>query len=107
MFVPCDSIEEAHFVASVLNSSLVQLIVMSYTIETAMSTHILEHVRVPKFDLNDKAHRELSELAKRAREYAKKRYEMNYARAERELNSLEAAINSRVAELFEISPEQL
>jgi hypothetical protein len=107
MFVPCDSNVEAHFLASILNSSLVRLVVMSYTIETAMSTHILEHVRVPKFNPNNRNHTELSTLGMKCYNCAKKWHETADAEAGRELNALEAMINSKVAEVYEISTHQL
>ena len=50
MVVPCGNEREADYVAGALNSSLVRLIVKSYTIETAISTHVLKNVRVPRFD---------------------------------------------------------
>ncbi|MEM0476246.1 MAG: hypothetical protein QW367_01220 [Candidatus Aenigmatarchaeota archaeon] len=49
----------------------------SYVIETGISTHILEHVYIPKFNPNNELHLKLSELSKKAHELAKKYYEQN------------------------------
>jgi hypothetical protein len=45
MFISFEDIDEAHYVASILNSSIVRLIVASYTIETGMNTHITKCFR--------------------------------------------------------------
>ena len=61
MLCPCDSAEEAHYVCALLNSSLAQFIVKSYALETSVSTHVLNYVRIPKFNPKDKVHVRLAE----------------------------------------------
>ena len=65
MFVGLDDEQEAHYVCAVLNSSLVQLAVSSYTTTTGISTHVLDFIRIPRFDGRNKAHRRLADLSKR------------------------------------------
>jgi hypothetical protein len=40
--------------------------VKSYVVETATAAHVVNYVRVPKFDRKDKVHRELSGLSQNA-----------------------------------------
>src|SRR5205823_4617425 len=61
MLCPCESGEEAHYVCALLNSSPAQFIVKSYALETSISTHVLNYVRIPKFDAKDKLHVRLAD----------------------------------------------
>jgi SAM-dependent methyltransferase len=107
MFVPCAQIDEAHYVASVLNSSIAQLAVTSYTIETMMDTHITNHVYIPRFDAENGVHRRLSELSRRAHEIAKRYYEQQDFAAHDELKTIENEIDTICATLYGISNEEL
>jgi len=107
MLINFDERDEAHYVASVLNSSIAQLIVMSYTIETAISTHVLNNVLVPRFDPTNKNHQKLSELSKKAHEMARTYYEQNDSVAQEELSKVEEEIDKLVAKLYEITDEEL
>jgi len=57
--------EEAHFVCGVLNSTLVREYVESHTIQIQVS-NIFKHLRIPRFDRNQKSHRELAAASKKA-----------------------------------------
>ncbi|MCK4398603.1 MAG: N-6 DNA methylase, partial [Methanophagales archaeon] len=107
MLIPFDDRDEAHYVASVLNSPVAQLIVMGYTIETAISTHVLKNVYVPKFKPKDKIHLKLAELSKRAHALAKRYYEQKDLEAREELKEVEGEIDKIVAELYGITGEEL
>ena len=107
MLIPFDERDEAHYVASVLNSSVAQLIVMGYTIETAISTHVLKNVYVPKFKPKDKIHLKLAELSKNAHGLAKRYYEVKDLEAREELKEVEEEIDEIVAELYGITDEEL
>ena len=100
IMIPFDEKNEAHFVASILNSSFSQLIVMSYTIETAISTHVMEHIKIPHFNVKDKTHIDLSELSKKAHQLAKQN-------KQEELKQVEDQIDKTVAELYGISDVEL
>jgi len=65
MLVPCESELEAQFVCGALNSSIVRQIVASYTISTSISTHVLEHVKVPRFDPTNGVHSDIAHEAQR------------------------------------------
>ncbi|MCM8803544.1 MAG: class I SAM-dependent DNA methyltransferase, partial [Candidatus Omnitrophica bacterium] len=107
MLIQFDEKDEAYYTASILNSSIARLVVMSYTVETAISTHILEHIYVPKFDPQNKLHIKLSELSKKAHELAKKYYEQNDLIAQEELKKVEEEIDKTVAKLYGISDDEL
>jgi methylase of polypeptide subunit release factors len=107
MSVPIDNEKEAYYVCSVLNSSITQLIVASYVIETGISTHITKNVYIPKFNPKDKLHLTLSELSKKAHELAKKYYEQNDLVAQAELKKVEEEIDKTVAKLYGITDEEL
>ncbi|MEM3944008.1 MAG: N-6 DNA methylase [Thermofilaceae archaeon] len=106
--------EEAYYVCGVLNSSIVRSIIASYTYELRQETHIVEHVRIPRFDPNNPIHRELAELSRRAHELAKCIYaasKPDYCLKIRnplaELERIEEEIDRLVARLYGIPEEAL
>jgi len=58
--------ESAYFGSALLNSSLAQLVVVSYTVPIQMNTHVLKNIRIPKFDSANKVHQELAGLSQNA-----------------------------------------
>ncbi|MEM7818268.1 MAG: hypothetical protein QXP52_02165 [Candidatus Aenigmatarchaeota archaeon] len=107
MFIPMENEEEAYYVCAILNSSIAQLIVASYVIETGISTHITENVFIPKFNPKEKLHTKLSQLSKKAHELAKRYYEQNDLVAWKELKKVEEEIDKTVAKLYGITDEEL
>jgi type I restriction-modification system DNA methylase subunit len=107
ILIPFEERDEAYYVSAILNSSLAQLIVASYVIETGISTHVLEYIYIPKFNPNNKLHLKLSELSKKAHELAKRYYEQNDEYAKKELEKIEEEIDKTVAEIYGISDEEL
>lgn len=65
MLVSCESQDEAFYVLGVINSSLFRYAVGSYAIGIQMDTHLVDNIRVPKFDSSSKLHRDISAEAKR------------------------------------------
>jgi hypothetical protein len=61
--VACESAPEAHFVAAMLNSTPAGEFVASYALRVQRSTHVLRHLRVPRFDVGDERHVELARIA--------------------------------------------
>jgi hypothetical protein len=86
-----------------LNSSASVLIVKSYAVETQTSTHVLEHVRVPKFDAADKRHRRLADLSAEAHALAADATEP----AQKRLTKLEAEIDETAAAVWGITATEL
>jgi SAM-dependent methyltransferase len=70
MMVPCDTETQAHYLCAILNSSIVRFLVKSYTVETQISTHVLEYVPIPTFDLNNQIHLKLAAASKEAHDLA-------------------------------------
>lgn len=66
MLVGLESEDEAHFVCALLNSVFSRTIVERYTVDTQISTHVLENIRVPEYDSEDPTHQKLSSLSKEA-----------------------------------------
>ena len=51
-----------------LNSKPVAAIVAGYTVSVSISTHVLEHVGIPRYDPANELHREIAEVGRSARE---------------------------------------
>lgn len=100
MLVDCESQGEAHFVCALLNSTLGGIVVTSYAIEIQMGPHILENIRIPRYDKNNALHRGLAELSERAHKAAKRD-------KQKELRKIEAEIDNLAAQLWELTPEEL
>ena len=107
MLVPLIDKTEAYYVSAVLNSSIVRLTVAAYVIETAISTHILNRIKVQEFDSNNPIHIKLSELSKSAHEIAKQIYDEKREELKSELDNIENEIDDLVAKLYKITEEEL
>jgi hypothetical protein len=92
MLVDCSRADEAHFVCACLNSSLGQFVAKSYTQETGMDPHIIEHVRIPRFTRGDKVHQELAALSKQAHEAAADGDQERVSGVEKRIDELAAAL---------------
>ena len=103
MFVPLGEKEEAHYVCAMLSSSIAVLVVKSYGVETQTSTHVLQYIRLPKFDAKDKQHQRLAELSAEAHQLAIEAAE----RAQKRLRTVEAEIDEQAAAVWDISATEL
>jgi hypothetical protein len=113
MLIPFENLYEAYYVSGILNSIIARTIISSYVIETEISTHITEVIKIPKFDPNNNLHRKIAELSKRAHELAKCIYSNNKPddckniNVKEELKKVEEEIDLAVAELYGITKEEL
>ena len=107
MLIFLDNKEEAHYISALLNSSMSQLLVASYTIRTQISTHILNKIKIPKFNPKNPLHQKLSQLSQRAHEIAKKIYEENREDLKEDLKKIEEEIDKTVAKLYGITDDEL
>ena len=107
IFIPRYDENEAHYLASVLNSTISKAIVTTYTIETTMDTHILNNLHIPRYNPQNALHLTLSELSKKAHEIARKIYEEKRSDLEVDLNRIEEEIDETVAELYGITDKEL
>jgi SAM-dependent methyltransferase len=100
MLVPFYEENEAHYVAAILNSPIARLIVASYTIETAISTHVLKHIKIPRFDAKNELHVHLSDLSKKA-------HELVSQGSTAELKRVQDEIDGKVSELYELTEQEM
>jgi len=66
MLVDCDSQSEAHYICALLNSSIIMAVVQAYAVSIQMDPHLLDHIRIPRYDPNNAVHRRLAELSMQA-----------------------------------------
>jgi hypothetical protein len=76
------------------------MVAVSYAVEIQMDPHILEHIRIPRFDPSNSSHRDLAALSMEAHEAAK-------AGDERRLRAIEAEIDRQAAQLWGLSEDEL
>ena len=100
VLVPFENENEAHYVCAILNSSIARLIAKSYVVEIQISAHILEHIKVPKYNPTSEIHLRLAELSKEA-------HKLVSECKEDELTKVEYEIDKIVAELYGITDEEL
>jgi len=101
--VACESEEEAHYICALLNSSSANFAARAYSQEGGKSfgdPHILEHIRIPRFDRKNPVHLRLAELSKQAHEAAK-------VGDETRLREIEAEIDRQAAKLWGLSDDEL
>jgi SAM-dependent methyltransferase len=99
ILIDCASNEEAHYLCAALNSSPVRLGVQAYIV-LHPDPHILEHIRIPRFDPKNPVHLRLAELSKQAHEAAK-------VGDETRLREIEAEIDRQAAKLWGLSDDEL
>jgi hypothetical protein len=104
--VECSGQTEAHFLCAALNSSPSRHVVQSYIV-LHPDPHILENVRIPKFDPKDKVHKRLAELSMLAHELARTPASDKPQAAGRKLEEVEAEIDIESAKLWNLSASDL
>jgi type II restriction/modification system DNA methylase subunit YeeA len=112
ILVNTNDINESYYLAGFLNSLLSRTIIASYSYELRQETHIVDFIKIPKFDPQDKTHNKIAELSKRAHELSSLKHSEQpaaerYNHIEKELEEVEGEIDLAVAELFGLSLEDL
>lgn len=103
IFVSSESLDEAHYLCAVVNSGTLELVVKHYSTvggKAFASAHVLQHVRVPKFNSKNKLHDKLSQLSQRA-------HQLQAAGKEKELAEVEKRVDEAAAELWGITSKEL
>ena len=93
--VACSSQKEAHYICALMNSKVVNFALQSYSQKGGKSfgdPHVLQNIRIPEFNPQDKVHLQLVEFSEKAHELAKKNDEGNLKEVEREIDELSAQI---------------
>ena len=98
--VPFENKEPAHYLCAVLNSAIARFIVKTYAVGTQISTHILQYIRMPKFDEKNKLHVELSNLSEQCHDAALKNETKKIA-------ELEMRIDQATASLWSVDDKEL
>ena len=70
VLVPFARADEAHYVCALLNSSPANLLLISYAVTTQISTHVFDHIAIPRFIPGNKLHQELAQLSVEAHKTA-------------------------------------
>lgn len=92
MLVNCDRKEEAYYLCGICNSSPSRFIVISYGVGTQLAPHILQNIRIPKYDPTNKLHLRLAELSKKAHQIAKTNDQAKLKDIEEEIDEVSAQI---------------
>ncbi len=99
VLIDCAGKEEAHYICAALNSGPARLGVQAYIV-LHPDPHILEHIRIPRFDPKNPVHRRLAELSMQAHEAAKKG-------DVRRLRQIEEAVDKAAARLWGLTDAEL
>jgi hypothetical protein len=100
MLVDCLDENEAHYLCATLNSSPIRLAVRGFFVETQIAPHVVERLRIPRFDPNNPVHLRLAELSEQAHGAAK-------VGDENRLREIEAEIDRWAARLWGLSDDEL
>jgi SAM-dependent methyltransferase len=101
--VALDTAEEAHFVCAVVNSSPVDFTLQSCSQKGGKSfgtPHVLENIRVPRYDPANSAHRQLAALSQQA-------HEATAAGDAARVRQIEAEIDILAAQVWGLTAEEL
>jgi len=101
--VDCATELEAHFIASLINSTSFQFAASSYSQKGGKSMgspHVLENIRIPKYDPDDPEHKDLAKASKEAHEAAA-------CGDERYLAEVEERIDGFAGKLWGVTEEEL
>ncbi len=89
--VSCDSSDEAHYLCAVLNSSPVQNLLRGYVV-LHPSPHVLDRIRVPKYQARSSLHRRLCDLSRQIHDAVADNHEKRTRTLTREIDTTAAAL---------------
>jgi hypothetical protein len=100
MLIDCDTQQEAYYLSGMLNSILARYAAISYAISIQFDPHVLENIRIPKFDETCSLHLLLSKLS----------YEAHKAKEvgdETRLKEIEEEIDEVSCKIWQIDDSEL
>ncbi len=100
MLIECLTASEAHYLCAMLNSNLAVFAAKCYAVETQTDTHIVENIRIPKYDSQNTFHLTLAKLSEQAHKLAE-------ADDEKGLNLVEDKVDQAAGELWGLTEEEL
>lgn len=60
--VPVDTLEEAQYLTGILNAPSISSAISAYAAQLSLGTSVIEYLKIPSFDAQDAAHRQIVEL---------------------------------------------
>jgi hypothetical protein len=101
-YIRVDTEDEAHYICSILNSSLVNLILQSIAKggKNFATPEFINMLNIKRYDSSNALHRKLAELSKKAHQLAQQNQE-------NELKKVEEEIDKIVAQLYDITEDEL
>ena len=100
VLIPFEYITEAHYVCALLNSAISRMIVRSYVVGTQISTHVLRHIALPKYDSRKSSHNDLAV-------YSRLCHDATATGDEDTIAALESEIDKAAAQLWGITDDEL
>lgn len=97
LMLECESMEEAYYVSGVLNSPVITSVIDGYAISTNRGTEVLENIRIPKFDIDNETHKNISELSKEIHHLSQSNSD------KKKIHKMELSLNPLVMMLFRIN----
>jgi hypothetical protein len=107
--LPADSVTEAHYACAVVNSTPFQFAAHAYSQvggKSFGSPHLLENIRVPRYDHANPVHQRLAALSQQAHALAPAAYAGDKA-AQAQLRQVEDQVDQAAAELWGLTKEEL
>ena len=98
MLVAFDDETDAHYLCGTVNSTPARFVVASYAISIQLGPHLLENIKIPKYDSKNEMHKELARLSKQCHEKVA---------AGISVSDLEEQIDELAADLWGLSKEEL
>ncbi len=92
ILIAAGRIEEAHYLAAVLNCERVNMVVSGYIVDNSVSTHPIDNIQIPKFNPADSVCVRLADLSKKAHEAARAGNDAGVEDAERQINEVVGSI---------------
>jgi len=94
LYIPFDNIDEAYYVAGVLNSSIIRLVSLY------MVTSSIQDLSIPKFNKNNEIHKKIASLAREA-------HKASNINNTKKLEYIEKELDRYVAKIFNINQKEL
>ena len=88
LFVSFDNELEAYYLCGILNSSEIEEIIKSYTINTNRGVDIVKNIKIPTYDANNEYHNSIANFSKCAHLYYEAKNEIKIKEYERLINEM-------------------
>lgn len=88
LFVSFDNELEAYYLCGILNSSEIEEIIKSYTINTNRGVDIVKNIKIPTYNANNEYHNSIANFSKCAHLYYEAKNEIKIKEYERLINEM-------------------